>query len=260
MSSILSKLVPVTGAMVLALSSAVPSFAQYNNSDYYNSNNRPYNSTQPYQGQAQHRGYVAYVPAGMTLPVTLSTSISTDAARPGDLIQGTLNQPLHLGNAVIPAGTQVMGVIEDSASGGFFGRSGRLTMKFNRMRTPNGVETPMSARLTGDVGKYDQVGGNSGTLKGETWKNKTGQVALRGALGAGTGAALGTAVGAIAGGRGGLGRGAWSGAAIGGGAGVAQSLLLRKGKQVIIPSGTQLTLQLDAPVQLSAYPSTSGAF
>src|SRR5262249_19713774 len=114
---------------------------------------------------------------------------------------------------------------------------------------------------------------------------KVGQALMRSAIGAGAGAALGTAVGAIAGrgqsnmqyrtsfvpeynGYGGMqyapvgyyhqgsgaargaGRGAWSGAAIGGGVGLADSLLLRKGKNVDIQSGTPIQLQLDAPVQL----------
>jgi len=64
-------------------------------------------------------------------------------------------------------------------------------------------------------------------------------------------AALGTAVGAIAGGGSGAGKGAWSGAAIGAGLGVADSLILRKGKDVTIPSGTALQLQLDSPVAIS---------
>jgi hypothetical protein len=52
----------------------------------------------------------------------------------------------------------------------------------------------------------------------------------------------------------GAGRGAWSGAAIGGGVGLADSLLLRKGKNVDIHSGTPIQLQLDAPVQLDRPP------
>ena len=88
--------------------------------------------------------------------------------------------------------------------------------------------------------------------------NKVGSVAFRGLLGTGGGAALGTAVGAIAGGGHGAGMGAWSGAAIGGGLGVADSLLLRKGKDVTIPSGTQMNLQLDAPVSVAGVVPSGG--
>lgn len=109
---------------------------------------------------------------------------------------------------------------------------------------PNGVTVPISAHLLGSIGKYKDVGKDGQDLyRGEGWGTKAGQFLLRGGLGAGLGAGLGTAVGAIGGGGYGAGMGAWSGAAIGGGIGAAD-MLLRKGKDVIIPSGTQMQLQL----------------
>lgn len=86
---------------------------------------------------------------------------------------------------------------------------------------------------------------------------KVGQTAIRGGLGAGLGAGLGTAVGAIAGGGHGAGMGAWSGAAIGGGIGVAD-MLLRKGRDVIIPTGTNIQVQLDQQVDLGGGPPQYG--
>ncbi|HEY9784142.1 MAG TPA: hypothetical protein V6D17_01985, partial [Candidatus Obscuribacterales bacterium] len=161
-------------------------------------------------------------------------------------------QNVMLGDAQIPAGSVVLGNVTDASGGKYLGRAASLTIKFNRLRTPDGMETPITAHLVGGIGKYVDGGSDQDdTLRGETWKTKVGQAAIRGAIGAGAGAALGTAVGAIAGGKRGVGRGAWSGTAIGGGVGVAQSLLLRKGKEVTIPSGTQMQLQLDAPVSLA---------
>jgi hypothetical protein len=121
------------------------------------------------------------------------------------------------------------------------------------LRTPDGIETPITAHLVGGIGKYMEKGGSdtSDTLRGETAKNKFVSAGLRTAVGAGAGAALGTAVGAIAGGSKGAGKGAWSGTAIGSGVGLADSLLLRKGKDVTIQSGQSMQLQLDAPVQIS---------
>lgn len=78
---------------------------------------------------------------------------------------------------------------------------------------------------------------------------KVGQFLLRAGGGAGLGAALGTGLGAIAGGGNGVGRGAWGGAAIGGGLG-GLDMFLRKGRDVIIPSGTQMQLQLEEPLNL----------
>ena len=210
------------------------------------------------------RGRVVYAPAGLTIPISLQTAISTQVARAGDMVQATINSPVALGDATIPAGSTVIGTVVDAKSGGFLGRAGMLGIKFNRLRTTDGAETPISAHIVGGIGKYTDVGSDeSDTIRGETWKTKVGQAGIRGAIGAGTGAALGTAIGAIAARSGrGAGRGAWSGAAIGGGAGVAQSLLLRKGKEVTVVSGTQMQLQLDAPVSISAggSPPYTGAF
>lgn len=247
MATYVQKVVPAVTAFGMAMQLAVPALAQYN----------PYNNntTSTYTPPVYQQGRVQYVPAGLTFPVTLQTSISTDVARSGDQVQATLNQPIMLGNSQIPAGTIVMGTVTDARSGGFMGRAGMLGVKFNRLRTPNGQEVPMSAHIVGGIGKYVPTANGSDTFAGETWKTKAGQAGVRGLIGAGTGAALGTAIGAIAGSHGtrgrAVGRGAWSGAAIGGGVGVAQSLLLRKGKNVTIASGQSMDLQLDAPISLS---------
>jgi hypothetical protein len=203
-------------------------------------------------GQGMRQGRVTYAPAGLVIPIRLQTSISTQVARAGDLIEAQVSQTMYLGDAQIPAGSVVVGEVTDSAKGGRFEKSGRLGIKFNRLRTPDGAETPISAHLVGGIGKYTGVGGASADeVKGETWKAKVGQTAIRGAVGAGLGAALGTAVGAIASHGHGVGTGAWSGTAIGGGLGVADGLILRKGRDVVLQSGTPMQLQLDAPLSVT---------
>lgn len=200
--------------------------------------------------QGYRHGRVAYAPAGLVINAVLSTSISTQVARAGDLIQANVSNPISLGDSQIPAGSVLIGTVTDAKNGRYLGLAGRLGMQFNRLRTPDGIETPISAHLTGQIGSYEDKDGN-GQIAGETWKRKAVQAGLRGGAGAGLGAALGTGVGAIAGGGRGAGRGAWSGAAIGGGVGVAQSVLLRKGRDVTIQSGTPIQVQLDAPVTVA---------
>ncbi len=220
-------------------------FGQNPNQVYYQGgpNNQP---------QGYRQGRIAYAQVGQIIPVTLSTSIATQVAKSGDLIQATVSQNVNVGDSVIPAGSVVIGQVTDARAGGRLTRSGELQIRFNRLRLPDGSETPITAHIVGSIAKYAEVGGDqSDTFKGETTKNKVGSVAFRGLLGAGGGAALGTAVGAIAGGGHGAGMGAWSGAAIGGGLGAADSLILRKGKDVTIPSGTNMQLQLDSPVAIS---------
>jgi hypothetical protein len=202
-------------------------------------------------GQPPLQGRVLFVPAGLMLPVTLNTSISTQVAQPGDTIQATLSQAVDLGNGVIPAGTVISGQVTDSEAGRRLDRSGELSVKFTTMRLPDGTQVPISTHIVGGIGKYALAGGvGSDTVRGETMKNKFESAAIRTAVGAGTGAALGTAIGAIAGGKHGVGKGAWSGTAIGGGVGLADSLFLRKAADVQVKAGTQLQVQLDAPVQV----------
>ena len=196
------------------------------------------------------KGRVVYAPAGLMLNATLNTSIATQAAQSGDMIQATISQPVALGSASLPPGTVLIGTVTEAKHGGFLGRAGTLGVKFNRLRTPDGVETPITAHIEGGIGKYNDKNGDD-TFRGETWKTKVGQGVIRGGVGAGLGAALGTGVGAIAGGGRGAGRGAWSGTAIGAGVGVLDSMVLRKGKDVVIQSGSTINVQLDAPANLS---------
>ena len=203
----------------------------------------------PYGAPGGYRqGRVAYAPAGLVMPLSLQTSISTQVAKSGDMVQAQINEPINLGDSIIPTGSTVLGVISEAEAGKRLSRSGSLTIKFNRLRTPDGVETPISGHLIGGIAKYTENA--SGELRGEGWKAKVGQTAIRTGAGAGIGAALGTAVGAIAGRGYGAGMGAWSGAAIGGGVG-AGDMLLRKGRDVTIPSGTSMQLQLDAPATIA---------
>jgi hypothetical protein len=197
------------------------------------------------------QGRVVFVPAGMVIPITLATGLSSEVAQPGDRIEANVSQAVNLENGSIPAGSIVIGQVVESEASKRMGRSGELTLKFLAIRTPDGAETPITAHIIGGIGKYSEAGGQgSDSVKGETTKNKVESVAIRGAVGAGAGTLLGTAIGAISG-HGGAGRGALAGLAIGGGLGVADALLIRKGANVVLQSGERLQLQLDAPAQLA---------
>lgn len=206
-----------------------------------------------YQGGTQYGQRYSSAPQGTVMSISLSTAISTQVAKTGDYIQATLSQnvPLSGGYAYIPSGTVVVGSVTDAVAGRRLSRSGLLSIQFSQLRMPDGTTVPIQAHLMGNIAKYKDVGsGGNDVYRGEGWGTKLGQLALRGLGGAGLGAGLGTAVGAIAGGGHGAGMGAWSGAAIGGGIGAAD-MLLRKGKDVIIPSGTLMQIQLDQPVTIA---------
>ena len=207
-----------------------------------------YNAPPIYGGRLQ--GSVATAPAGTVFNAMLKISISTDVAQNGDPVEASILDSLPIQNGSIPAGSMLMGTITQARSSGRLSQSGHLGMKFTTLRTPDGNVTPITAHLTGLVGKYKLNGkGDDTYLHGEGGKAKLGQAVIRGGVGAGAGAALGTAVGAIAGGPFGAGTGAWSGAAIGGGLGLGD-MALRKGREVKLESGTRMQIQLDQPATI----------
>lgn len=229
----------------------------YTRPGYYPSGSPDYEppSSYPQYGQGAqtsyqtpyYRGGITVVPQGLVIPIDLRTAISTQVAKAGDYIEATVNQNVPLnGTGYLPAGTVISGQVTEAKAGRRLSRSGSLSIAFNNLRLPSGASYPMSAHLIGTIGRYKDV---NGVERGEGWKAKLGQFALRGVGGAGLGAALGTGLGAIVNGGSGAGTGAWAGAAFGGGLG-AMDMLLRKGRDVIIPSGTEMKLQMDEPLSL----------
>ncbi len=198
-----------------------------------------------------HKGRIVFIPAGMVIPITLATGVSSEVAQSGDRVEAKVNQTINLEHGSIPAGSLVIGQVAESEAARRLGKSGELNLRFIMLRTSDGVDTPITAHMIGTISKYSQTGGDAGgTIQGETTKNKVESAAIRGAIGAGAGALIGTTIGAIASHGYGTGRGALTGAALGAGLGVADALLIRKGTNVALTSGQQLQLQLDAPAQL----------
>lgn len=228
-------------------SSAQFSAPQYGNTpDYYSYQQ---NFCRPPAGWLYPQQQSATLPSGLTLPISLDTSISTQAAKEGDYIQAHINHNITLGGPnYLPGGTVVTGEVTASKPGRRAERSGLLTIQFNQLRLPNGLLIPIQAHLVGDIGNY-KLNGND-TVRGEGLGTKILNFGLRTGLGAGMGTAFGCAIGGISQGRYGVGSGAWSGMAIGSGAGALYSLLGRRGRDVLIHAGTQMQLQVDEPVQI----------
>lgn len=198
------------------------------------------------------QGRVVYVPKGMMLPVTLKTGITSESAKTGDRIEALLSEDVQLGSYSLPANSTLMGQVTSAVPGARLGKSGTLGIKFNKLRTPDGAEIPITAHIIGGIGKYSEIAPETDLYKGETTGTKIEKAAIHGAIGGGAGAILGTAVGAIAGHGRGAGRGAWSGLALGTAIGVGESLLYRKGNDVKVASGDALKLELDAPITISS--------
>jgi hypothetical protein len=162
------------------------------------------------------------IPAGTTLRLRLQSAVGSDTSKVEDTVRAELRTPLAVnGQAVLPAGAEVVGnVIDVEESGRVKGRA-RVAYRFN------------SLRAEGD--RYDiktsSITHVAPATKGDDAKK------------IGIGAGAGAAVGALLGG----GSGAAKGAAIGGGAGTGL-VLATKGKEVHLGPGAAVTTRLTAPL------------
>ncbi|HEY0465324.1 MAG TPA: hypothetical protein VGC79_14015 [Polyangiaceae bacterium] len=125
--------------------------------------------------------------------------------------------PDATGNVIVPAGTKVMGIIEEAKSAGRLVGKSEIEVAFTDLNI-NGVLFPIQSQGVKAVGEGS----------GRDTARKVGAAALvGGAFGGGSGAAKGAAIGGAA-------------------------ALLTRGKQVKIPAGTLLELALTAPARVPA--------
>ena len=162
------------------------------------------------------------IPAGTTLPLSLTSSVASDTSAVEDAVSAELTRAITInGRDVLPAGTQLNGhVTEVDGSGRVKGRA-MIAFRFTSLRTG------------GD--QYDVQSSPVSHLAPAT----KGEDATKIGIGAGAGAVIG----GILGGK----KGAGEGAAVGGGAGTAV-VLATKGPEVRLGPGADVTTQLTAPL------------
>ena len=162
------------------------------------------------------------IPSGTTLRLALSSAVGSDTSRVEEPVRATLRSPVTInGQVVLPAGSEVTGVVTDADGSGRVKGRARVAMRFSSVRA-NGESYDI--RTSG----YAQEA--AATKK---------QDAEKIAIGAGAGAALGAILGG--------GSGAAKGAAVGG-AGGTGVVLATKGKEVHLGPGAGITTRLTAPV------------
>ncbi|HXD17350.1 MAG TPA: hypothetical protein VN654_10055 [Vicinamibacterales bacterium] len=162
------------------------------------------------------------IPSGTTLRLALSSAVGSDTSRVEEPVRATLRSPVTInGQVVLPAGSEVSGVVTGAEGSGRVKGRAHIAMRFN------------SVRANGE--RYDIRTSGYAQEAAATKKQDAEKIAI----GAGAGAALG----AILGGGG----GAAKGAAIGG-AGGTGVVLATKGKEVHLGPGAGITTRLTAPV------------
>jgi hypothetical protein len=161
------------------------------------------------------------IPVGQQLDVRLQDSLSSATAQVEQRFEATTAVDLMQGGTVlVPAGSQVRGVVQAVDKAGRVDRTGRLTLSFDRI-VVNGREHPMRATA---VQVYESQG-------------------IREEVGTtGTAAGVGAIVGGILGGL----KGALLGAIVGAGGVIAAT----EGADVTLPVGAIVRIRVDTPVEI----------
>ena len=164
--------------------------------------------------------------AGMTLPVRLGESLSSEHNQAGDTFTATLDAPLSTGGFVIAEkGARVEGRIVEAQKSGVKTRA-TLVLELTKLNTSDGQHVAIKTE----------------TLRKQAEAMATGdQVGIVAAA-----AGIGAIIGAMAGGGKGAAIGAGAGGAAGGGGVVAS-----RNKAVSLPTETKVTFRLGAPVTIT---------
>ncbi|HEY5617238.1 MAG TPA: hypothetical protein VIK60_04795 [Vicinamibacterales bacterium] len=164
------------------------------------------------------------LPEGTTLPLRLRSAVASDTSRVEDTVRAELREAVVLNGAtVLPAGTELMGVVTNAERSGRVKGRARVAYRFNT--------------ISHDGERYDV---STAPLSHEAEATK-GEDATKIAVGAGAGAAIGAILGG--------GDGAAKGAAIGGAAGTG-AVLATRGEEVRLAPGASVTTRLTAPVTI----------
>jgi hypothetical protein len=163
------------------------------------------------------------VAQGTDIHVTLSTDVGSATSQVGDALRATTTAPVLAGGRVaIPEGSTIYGRVTEVAPAKkglkISEKGGAVALSFGKVTTPQGYSTPMSASLV-------SVARSTGKTAGIIGGSAAGGALLGKILG---GSTKDAAVGAVLGG--GIGTGIAAGT---------------RGKELVLPAGTNLVITLD---------------
>ena len=202
-----------------------------------------YSQSTPAQAPAAPAESTMVVPAETTIPLRLMNTINSRTAQPGQAIYCETIFPITVGNRiVIPRGSSVKGSVTRVVRPGRIKGKGEIGIRFDTLILPDGISRSLRATLSGfgTTGKEKFQPKESQIQSASSTGEKAGKVAETTI----TGAEIGTIVGAAE-------RSPVKGLGIGSAAGAAGGLvwvLSSRGKDIVLPSGTSLELQLSVPL------------
>jgi len=180
------------------------------------------------------------IPAGTRVLMVLKSPLHTTSGTAGSGLYLETLYPIVQGNhVVIPAHTQVQGVVEANKRPGHVNRVSEFRFRFTTLIFPNNAVAPIDGVLQSIPGaKNIRTHDKEGTLKPVDQTEKVVTPAAAGAVG-----------GAIVGAHRGFGIGLLPGAGLGAALGLG-AVLLKRGDEISLPSGANVEMILHAPLAL----------
>jgi hypothetical protein len=200
-------------------------------------------SASPPAGPKQAAPSQVVVPAETTIPLELRNAINSRTAYAGEAIYCSTIYPITVGNRIVlPVGTYVKGEVTQVMRPGRVKGKAQLGIRFNSITLPNGTTHPLRATLSGFGGTGNEgFNREESKVKGQSSKGEDAGKVAQTTI---TGAEIGTIAGA---GARHVGRGLGVGSAAGAAGGLIW-VLASRGKEIVLPPGTNLELQLNAPL------------
>jgi hypothetical protein len=183
------------------------------------------------------------VPADTTIPLVLKNTISSRTASVGQAIYCETIYPITVGNRiVIPVGSYVKGSVTQVVRPGHVKGKAKIGLRFESITLNSGTTRPLRATLSGFGGNGKEgFSRKESKIGGESSKGDDAATVAQTTM---AGAEIGTIAGAA-------GHDVGKGLGVGSAAGAAGGLiwvLASRGKEIVLPSGTNLELELSAPL------------
>ena len=186
------------------------------------------------------------VPAGTALMVRLDTTLATFSNKTGDPFRGSITQAVVVnGQTVIPAGAMVEGRVTKVSEPRRIAGKPTIGILPEAVILPTGERYYLDATLTDTNIRGTDVN-SEGQFKGSTHDR-------RDTIEEGAGTAGGMLIGGLIGGPAGI----LVGGAVGAGATTGHWLV--KHRSATLPAGTQLTLELNRPMTMTAPTANGGS-
>lgn len=186
------------------------------------------------------------VPAETRIPLQLQNALSSKTAYVGQAVYCRTIFPITVGDRIaIPVGSYVKGSITQVVHPGRIRGKAKMGLRFDSIILPNGLTRPLRATLSAFAANgregFDR---KEAKIKGPSSKGKdAGRIARATIIGAEIGSIAGISHGHSL-------RGLGIGSAAGAAGGVIW-VLAKRGRQIYLPQGTSLELQLAAPLDLN---------